>query len=149
MKSDKAERPPSWPVSAMLAYGTLGGGHPAAHRYHVRSGLALGLFVACMLAAHHFRASLPADSELIVTAIAPGATFVYIVWEFRRYLMSLDELARRVQFESIVWTYLTGLALAAIFGGVGLITHWTLNPLWFMVLEPVRVAWLYVISRRY
>ncbi len=32
-----------------------------------------------------------------------------MVWEFRRYLATLDELAREVQYRSMAYTYLTGL----------------------------------------
>jgi hypothetical protein len=145
MRSDKS----GWPTCAMLAYGTFGGGHPAAHRYHVRSAVALAGFVAWMMFGAAARSLLPTGAIPIISALVPGATFAYIAWEFRRYLISIDELARSVQFESIAWTYLTGLAVAAIFGGIGLVTQWSVNPLWFIVLEPIRAAWLYIVSRRY
>ena len=75
MRGDKA----GWPIGAMLAYGTFGGGHPAAHKYHVRSAIAL----AGLRGLDDVRSSR--------------------AWEFRRYLLSIDELARSLQSESIAW----------------------------------------------
>ncbi len=102
-----------------------------------------------MLVGALLRHSVPGGILKIVIALAPGGTFIYIAWEFRRYLSALDELARRIQFESIAWTYLSGLALAMLLGGVGLVYNWRFNPAWFIVLEPVRAGWLYLVSRRY
>jgi hypothetical protein len=149
MTDNKPEAPAAWPLCTMLAYGTFGGGHPAARRYHVRTGVALALLVAGLFVVSIARSFFPREIVHILSAFAPGATLVYIAWEFRRYLLSIDELARRLQFESIVWTYLTGFALASILGGIGMLLDWKLNPIWFVALEPIRGIWLYVISRRY
>jgi hypothetical protein len=147
MDSDPAEdrsanNSPQWPTAPMLMYGTFGTRSPAGRRYHFRSGLALAAMVVCMLSGVLLSAP-------VLTALAPGAAFVYIVWEFRKYLSALDELARRIQLESIAWTYLSGLAVAMLLGGLGLVYGWLPNPLWFIVLEPVRAGWLYFVSRRY
>ncbi len=131
-----------WPTADILVNGTLGRANPAARRYHRRCWTALSIVVLWVMFGR------PGDIP-ILTAILPGAAFVYIAWEFRRYLLSLDELARGLQFESIAWTYLTGMALAATLGGLGIVMHWTVNPLWFLVLEPIRAFWLYIVSRRY
>ena len=138
-----------WPTAAILAHGTFGGTNPSARRYHTRCWTALAVVVMWVIFGSAARPILPSGAIPILTAILPGAAFAYIAWEFRRYLLSLDELARGLQFESIAWTYLTGLALAAIVGGIGIVTHWTVSPLWFIVLEPVRALWLYVVTRRY
>ena len=149
---DKSEGDsPHWPASAMLLYGTFGTRTLAGRRYHIRSGIALAVIAGwILLAGAVLRATGASRSAHVLTALVPGIAFAYIAWEFRRYLRALDELARRIQLESIAWTYLTGIALAVLFGGVVLVTGWRLNPILFIVvLEPVRAGWLYFVSRRY
>lgn len=136
-----------WPTRPMLAYGTFGG--PDGRRYHSRCGLALAAMVVCILSSVLLRSLVPKGNLDLIAALAPGAAFFYIAWEFRKYLTALDELARRIQLESIAWTYLCGLAVAMLLGGLGMVYGWRLNPLWFIVLEPVRAGWLYFVSRRY
>jgi len=106
--------------------------------------------LAAEILATHFHNSL----WKVVFSLAPGAGFLYIAWEFRRYISALDELARRIQFEATAWTYLTGLVVAVLLGGVALVygRQWNrlwLNPLWYVFLEPVRGCFLYYIARRY
>lgn len=131
---------PQWPTKPMIAWGTLGG--PAARRYHRRCALALTAMVVCLIggALLHLKP---------VAAFGPGLAFAYIAWEFRRYLAELDELARRIQLESVAWTYLTGLVLSMIVGPAGLMYDFHVNATWFMVLEPVRTCWLIFVARRY
>lgn len=138
---------PRWPTGPILAYGTLGG--PDGRRYQLRCGLALAAMVVCVLATVLFRSFIPKTSVRLIAALAPGVGFAYIAWEFHKYLSALDELARRIQLESIAWTYLCGLALAMPLGGLAMVYDWRLNPMWFIVLEPVRAGWLYFVSRRY
>jgi hypothetical protein len=85
-------------------------------------------------------------------------------------LLTLDELARRIQVESIAWTYLTGLGLAPVLVGVfgalnlhpslfnGILTASGLDPHMFdfmlpyfyvLLLEQTRTLWLYKVSRQY
>jgi hypothetical protein len=144
----------NWPACAMLSYGTFGKQTAAGRRYHVRAAIALAAMVilwpAATLLAKHF----PSTPWPAIQSLAPGITVAYIAWEFRRYLLALDELARRIQFQAIAWTYLTGLVLAALVGGVAMAygLHWEilwLNPLWFVLLEPVRSCFLYYVARRY
>lgn len=129
-----------WPTCAMLGWGTLGG--PAGRRYSRHCAIALAVMVAGCAASALFGLKL-------VAALAPGAGFLYIAWEFRIYLAALDELARRIQLESIAWTYMSGLVAAILLGGLALVFDWKLNPMWFVVLEPVRSVWLYRVARRY
>ena len=134
-----------WPVGAIFGYGTLGSGTPAGRRYHRRSSIALLVLVGWIILASNVR-----DSTIrMITPIMPGAVFLYIVYEFRRYLLALDELARRMQMEALAWTYLTGLAVAMVVGGLSTTAGWRINPMWFVILEPVRALFLYVASRRY
>ena len=138
-----------WPTAPMLAYGTFGNRTPAGRRYHTRCGIALAALVVCMIGGAAVGKSIPSPILTGVAAFAPGAAFMYIAWEFRRYLLALDELARRIQLESIAWTYLCGLAIAMLLGGVFLVYDWRVNPIWFILLEPVRAGWLYFVARRY
>jgi hypothetical protein len=140
---------PNWPAAPILTYGTFGARTPAGRRYHIRSGIALAAMVVCMLAGALIRFFGSTNRLELLTAFVPGAAFIYIAWEFRRYLAALDELARRIQLESIAWTYLSGLAIAMLLGGLALVYGWRFNPFWFIVLEPVRAGWLYFVSRRY
>ena len=36
----------------------------------------------------------------MILSLAPGAAYLYIAWELRRYILALDELARRIQLRS-------------------------------------------------
>jgi hypothetical protein len=133
----------------MLTWGTFGAGSPAGRRYHFRSGLALAAVVVCILGSAFVRATSGNGILAVILAVTPGFAFAYIAWEFQKYLSSLDELARRIQLESIAWTYLCGLAAAMLLGGLGLTYGWRLNAFWFIALEPVRAGWLCFVSRRY
>jgi hypothetical protein len=104
----------------MLTWGTFGAGSPAGRRYHFRSGLALAAVVVCILGSAFVRATSGNGILAVILAVTPGFAFAYIAWEFQKYLSSLDELARRIQLESIAWTYLCGLAAAMLLGGSGL-----------------------------
>ena len=138
-----------WPTASMLAYGTFGGRSPAGRRFHFRCFVALAAMALWFLFGAPLRPHTPKSVLDIVTALVPGASFAYIAREFRRYLSALDELARRIQVESIAWTYLCGLAVAMLLGGIGLVYDWRFNAAWFIVLEPVRAGWLYFVARRY
>ena len=145
-----AEKSESWPGSTLLLYGTFGKKTPEGLRYHRRCTAALVVLVAGLV----LGSLLPAGPARILPAILPGAAFAYIAWAFRRYLLELDELARGIQMEAVTWTYLTGLAGAMLLAGFASVYHWgELNKIsnfyWFILLEPVRGFWLYVISRRY
>ncbi len=68
--------------------------------------------------------------------------------------MALDEQARRIQLEAILWTYITGWVIATVVGGIAVVYGWEwnplwLNPLWYVFLEPVRGCFLYFVARRY
>jgi hypothetical protein len=145
-----------WPASAMLGYGTFGRRTPAGRRYHTRTAIALvamAVATLCLVAAAV--ATGPHNTLwLAILSLVPGIGFSYVAWEFRRYILAIDELARRIQLEAIVWTYLTGWAVAALVGGIALVYgwHWSslwLNPLWYVFLEPVRGCFLYYVARRY
>jgi hypothetical protein len=138
-----------WPTASILAYGTFGARSAAGRRYHARCGIALAAVVVCIFGGAALRTSVPKSILTAIVACAPGVAFIYIAWEFRRYLAALDELARRMQLESIALTYLCGMAAAMLLGGIGLIYNWGFNPGWFILLEPVRAVWLYFVARRY
>ena len=143
-----AERNTSWPGSSILIWGTFGTKTPEGRRYHNRCTAALAFMVAGAILSNF----LPSGPSRFFQAVIPGAAFTFIAWEFRRYLLALDELARRIQLEAIAWTYLTGLGLSMLLGGI-LFSYtlpvWFPGPWYYIFLEPVRAVWLYVISRRY
>jgi hypothetical protein len=149
-----------WPTSAMLLWGTFGTKSPAERRYLIRVCIAAAV-TACWLIpfalAKHFR---PAPILGSTTSLGVGVLITYVAWEFRRYLLALDELARRMQLEAMAWTYLTGFVVAAWLGPLALLSHtlahWPLNArllllssFFYFLLEPVRAGWLYYLSRRY
>jgi hypothetical protein len=144
-----------WPASTMLGYGTFGRRTPAGRRYHARTAIALIAMVVVCAAAAILAGDFHHNSPWrVILSLTPGVAYSYIAWELRRYILALDELARRIQLEAIAWTYLTGLAVAALAGGIALVYGWQwsslwLNPLWFVFLEPVRGCFLYYVARRY
>lgn len=145
---EQPEKITPWPGASILICGTFGSKTAEGRRYHNRCTAALALMIAGFI----LSAWLPPGPERLLQAILPGAAFTFIAWEFRRYLLSLDELARRIQLEAIAGTYLTGLAVSMLFGGIMLAYNldlWFPNPGWFIFLELVRGVWLYVVSRKY
>jgi hypothetical protein len=143
-----------WPAPAMLGFGTFGGRTPAGRRYHTRCAIALVAMVVLELWAGMLSMVFPNAPWRVILSLVPGVSFLYIAWEFRRYLLALDELARRIQLEAIAWTYLTGWVIAVLVGGVAMVYGWQwnrlwLNPMWFMLLEPLRGCFLYYIAQRY
>ena len=141
----------------MLGYGTFGMRTPAGRRYHIRSAIALVATLVLAAVAGMLAVRFPSNKVwLLILSLVPGTGFCYIAWELRRYILALDELARKIQLEAILWTYLTGLAVASVAGGVIMVYGWDmrlpwlwLNPLWYGFLEPVRGCYLYFIARRY
>lgn len=147
-----------WSACAAFFWGTLGTGAPAERRYKARSAMSAMILVGWggIAFALHF------PPKVLVTFITllSGVVITYIAWELRRYLLALDELARRMHMEAIAWTYLTGFVLAGWIGvfiilGRNLISYQNRQTLLFMIpflfflLEAVRGAWLYHLSRRY
>jgi len=148
-----------WSTFATLFWGTLGTKTPAERRYKTRTCLAAGVLICWVVfaLAVHFR---PKPMIFVITDLLWGTVITYIAWELRRYLFTLDELARRMQFEAMAWTYLTGFVLAAWLGVLApfshTLMHWPfkqslllLSPFFYFLLEPVRAGWLYYLSRRY
>lgn len=147
-----------WPACPMLLWGTFGTKTPAERRYLSRVLKGAAVFVGWVLFA--FAAHLPRPVIGSITSVAVGALVTYIAWELRRYLLVLDELARRMQLEAMAWTYLTGLVVAAWLGALlsfnHTLLHWhigemllLLSPFLYFLLEVVRSWWLYYLSRRY
>jgi hypothetical protein len=154
MENDSTKHLPAnhdsrWPAGWILLYGSFGARTPEERRFFVRSNVALFAMAVCMLSSVFLHRFIPKGIARTVFAIAPGATFTYIAWEFRRYLSALDELARRMQLEAAAWTYLCALPAAMLLGGLGFVYHWHINWYWFLALEPMRAIWLYILSRRY
>jgi len=147
-----------WAKSAMLMWGVFSTRTPEGRQYVRTSCAAITmLLVPSLLFFIHQYLHLHYVSKRVFTsiiAVALPAAFSLIVWEFRKYLLSLDELAQRLQIEAMAWTYLTGFVLAAVLCGIWLESLPNVDalwfcPIWFALLEPVRAGWLYALSRRY
>ena len=87
-----------WPACSIWAWGTFGTKSPAERRYIMRTYYAFAVAASWILIAFnlHFR---PKPVILPLTALVTGAVITWIAWEKRRYLLQLDELARRMQLE--------------------------------------------------
>ena len=143
-----------WPASSMLFLGTFGSQTPAGRRYHNRCLAASGLLIMAIVLIGGFTrlAGLPLEATFPFTAALPGVVSAVIAWEFRRYINSLDELARRIQLEAATWTYLTGMVAAIFLWGYSVSSHTPLPAYWpalYITLEPIRGVWLYFVSRKY
>jgi hypothetical protein len=144
-----------WPTGWILGYGTLGSRNPAGRRYHIRSAIALILFLIVWPVTFWLQLEDQGVVWKIIAGLTPGVAYGYIAWEARRYWQSLDELGRRLMLESAACTYLVGIAAGMFFGGISFLFFdhpWALflfNPLWFIMLEPVRGIILYRLTRRY
>lgn len=148
-----------WSALRIVLFGTFGGGSAAERRYLCRSGIALAVAAAwaAIVVIFHFH---PKRIFLPLTLLVGSSSITYVAWELRRYLLALDELARRMQLEAMAWTYLSGMVLAAWLGVLAPLSHtvllWDyrqtlilLFPFAYMLLEFVRAGWLYILSRRY
>lgn len=129
----------------MFYYGTFGSNSAQGARYHRQCMLGLVVLVAGEIVFNVLYSRFAIPSFHRIAQILPGGAFAYIAWSLRRYLLALGELARRMQLEAMAWTYPTGLVAAMLPFGFGV----SLNPAWFLALEPVRATWLVVISKGY
>ena len=132
-----------WPTAPILLWGTFGKGSAAGRKYHFRAGMALVVALSVALLTVRLRWLAP------VSVFMPAATLAYIGWEFRKYLSGLDELGRRIHMEAICLTYLTALVLIAAAGGYAALAHINVNPIWLVLIEPIRAGWLWLTARRY
>jgi len=147
-----------WPRCAMLMWGVFSTKTPQGRQY-VRASYAAAamVIVPTFLFFIHQHWHMHYMSKRLFTtviAVAMPSAISLIVWEFRKYLLSLDELARRLQLEAMACTYLTGFIMASVLCGIWLEALPNVDaiwfcPLWFALLEPVRAGWLYALSRRY
>lgn len=118
----------------MLMWGVFSTRTPAGRRYVRQCGIALTILIlpSLFFLIHQYSHLHYFDARTFgrATAILLPIVFSRIVWEFRRYLLSLDELARRLQVEAMAWTYLTGFILTAI-----------LCMIWLESLGKVDLSW--------
>jgi hypothetical protein len=118
----------------MLWIGTFGPGSPGGQSYQT----------ACYYAL--------AKSYPLVRwplAILPGAVFTFIAWRLWLYVSQLDELSRRLQMEAMAITYLLGMAVSLLLGGLALVFNWNINPGLYLFLDIVRAFVLVKLARRY
>jgi len=141
-----------WPTCSIL--GIRG---PAERRLRACAGLAsLAMIVLWPLSVYLWKNHVsPTVLWGIVGALVPGLALGYLSWETRRYWLSLDELARRLQLEAAAWTYLIGIPAGMMLGGVSFVffdhpsVWFWCSPMWVILLEPVRSIVLYFLTRRY
>src|SRR5215467_8265609 len=88
-----------WPAGPILFWGSFGAHTPEGKRFHNRFKVCLVIMFAGFLTALFWSES-PGP---MLAALLPGLGFTGIALSFRRYLLTLDELARRIQVESIAW----------------------------------------------
>lgn len=139
-----AESNSLWPYGTILFYGTFGKTSAAGRRYHQRAGLALLLLVIIQAAG----AWVPREYHSWFWPTT-GLAFTYISWEWWRYVISLDELERRLQLEAAAWTYIAGMAVAMTLAGLHAVLGWRIFPGWLLLLEPLRAWRLYKLTRRF
>ena len=156
----------NWPTWPILMWGSFGTQTPEGRRFHNTFKICVTVMLIGFMSGVFWHAML----GRALGAVLPGLAFTGIAVSFRRYLLTLDELARRIQVESIAWTYLTGLAVAPLLMGIllALGVHanffgWLfavsgmdssfvdlISPYFYiLLLEQIRTLWLYKVSRKY
>lgn len=138
-----------WPYSSMLFMGTFGTLDPAGRLYHRRSWLAVigaavllvGIGVASKLA--------PSPVWSLATAAVLGGVFAYEAYAFWQYLLELDEMARQLQLEAVALTYGVGLVVVMFLTPLVMASDVTVNPAFFVALEPIRGIALAILARNY
>ena len=147
--------PSRWPVSEMLARGTFGTDTAAERRLVTRNKIIGALIFVSVMACRVYPKPITATCTFFLLA----ALCTYYALEKRKYLLSLDELPRRIELEGMAWAYsislLAALWLAAI--GYAVSLRWPLNPrllswvpflLLVIVLGLVKGIYRYFASRR-
>jgi hypothetical protein len=145
--SEEPESDVRWPIRSMLLVGTFGASQSeAGRRYHSRvwSAFAVAVGVTLLL-----RAVAGDQGFRWLTGVILGPLFGYIAYELWRYISALDELARRLQLEALAIVYLIGLAIVLTVAGIGNVMPFSINPLLFLALEPIRGLVLVLRSRQY
>jgi hypothetical protein len=133
----------------MLLFGTFGSdAPPASQRADRLSRGAILVFVA-ISAALAFAPGIGADVRARFHVVALGMLFAFLGWQRWSYANGLDELARQLYIEALAITYLIGLTLFAFFGLLHSLVGWLVDPLVFMVLEPVRAVILVWRTRQF
>ena len=133
----------------MFWLGTFGRDSEAGRRYHRQAfGALLGLAVvvaACVM----MRKLWGAGVALWVAGVGTPVVFAYIMWSYYRYVHELDELARRVQLEAVLFAFIFVVLGAIVASSVWMFTGWVAHPIWFLLAEPVRGLGLVLAARRY
>ena len=144
-----SEAAPRWPLWSMLLFGHFGEeATPDSLRADRRARIAIAAFVV-VAALVTVAPGLEPNARGRVMAALVGPWLAYLAWERWRYAAGLDELARRVYLEAFAITYLVGLPLFSFGALIQSLGGWTLSPLAFVVLEPIRAAVLAWRSRRF
>lgn len=139
----------SWPWAKMFWLGTFGCDSASSRRYHRQAfGSLLGLAGAVAIgAAVHKFLEIPIGHW--VAGVGTPLVFSYIMWSYYRYVQELDELARRVQLEAVLFSFMFIIVGGIVLSSVWMFTGWTAHPMWVLLAEPVRGVGLIVAARRY
>lgn len=133
----------------MLLYGHFGvDATPESQRADLRSRVAIGLFVFVTIAGAVVP-GLDASLRRHGAYALIGVLLAYLGWQRWQYTVALDELAQRLYLEAFAITYLFGLILFSALFLMHEWAGWTVTPLAFLVLEPVRAGVLVWRTRRY
>jgi hypothetical protein len=144
---------PQWPMKSILLVGYFGNKTPEGRRFLNRcwgafAALAITwlTWIVISLTLYHHP---PGRVDGIVLRLSLGAGYAYVAWALWKYLAELDEFTRELQYKAIALTYLTGFAAVSFVGLLTDYTHWPVDPLYFLALEPVRGLYLWLLVRRY
>ena len=145
-----------WPMKSILFIGYFGNKTPEGRRFHNRSmgALLVLLFLSFLTIPAALWLPLPLANVYrfaqILVHILMGGAFSFIAWSFWKYVKELDELTRGMQLQAVCLAYLTGMSVLPFVALLGIVKDWHIDPfIAFLMLEPVRAIWLWIIARRY
>jgi hypothetical protein len=124
-KYSNQEGPPR--LITLLLWGTFGSRTPAERRFIIRSviGIVVALGWTMIGFVTRFR---PVPIMIDVEVLLPGLILTYWAWEWRKYVLTLDELSRHILFEAAAWSSVTASVIAFWLAGVAVIVRWPHYP---------------------
>lgn len=156
------EQKSTCPRAEMLWRGTFGTGTLSEKRSVTSYRILVGILGCWVLAEVAISKPWPTAFKL-VTVFLPAALVTFYAWEKRKYYLSLDEMARRIELEGMAWAYSLGVLAALWMGGVlfaisltwsGIpklqrVTAWMPLFLFGALLATVKANYRYIAARRY
>jgi hypothetical protein len=159
LRTELKDNGSTWPISAMLLWGSYGNRSETERRYLVRYRIVVVLAFSWILVGK-MTGMQPKPAMGLITLFLPALLFTYMAWEKRKYFLSLDELTRRIELDGMAWAYGIGVLTALWVGGLGYAAslRWSLDPkliswapffLLAAVLASVKGSYRYLATRRY